>query len=315
MTRARAAALLFGGAALGVGAARGETQSLPALHIATIPIEPGAEVYYAKDMGFFGKAGLDVNIEQMRSGSAIAAALVSGAVDIGFLAIDALAAIHRKGVQLVAIAPGTEYIEPFTTQATAIVLPANSPIQKAQDLNGKVVAVIALNGLAHTAVRAWIDKNGGDSSTVKFVEVPPSSMTAALDAGRVDAVDVAEPFIGEARKAGRVLAYGFESISKHFITTGWCVTPQWARDHALLVNRFVAAMRDATAWANKNPQKSGAILANYLKMDPAVVATMTRVRFTDQLTPNLIQPLIDVTAQYNGFSTFPAQELIYTSSR
>ncbi len=310
ITRAHASALIFGGTALSLGGSRGDAQS-QTVRIATIPIEPGAEVYFAKDKGFFAKAGIDADIEPMQGGSAIAAALVSGAIDIGFLAIDALAAIHRKGVQLVALAPGTEYRSPFTTQNAALLVPANSTVQKAQDLNGKVVAVISLNSLTHTAVRTWMDKNGGDASTVKFVEIPSSAMATALGANRVDAAEVAEPFIGEAKKNGRVLAYGFDSIAKRFITTGWCSTPQWAKDHALLVNRFAAAMRDTAAWANNNPQASGAILAGYLKIDPAVIATMTRVRFTDQLTPALMQPLIDATAQYNGFSSFPAQELIY----
>jgi NitT/TauT family transport system substrate-binding protein len=315
MTRAGAAALMFGGAALYLGVARGEAQTQTTVRIATIPIEPGAEVYFAKDRGFFTKAGLDAEIQPMQGGSAIAAALVSGAIDIGFLAIDALAAIHRKGVQLVALAPGTEYLSPYTTQNAALLVPANSPVQKAPDLNGKTVAVISLNSLTHTAVRTWMDKNGGDASTVKFVELPSSAMATALGANRVDAAEVAEPFIGEARKAGRVLAYGFDSIAKRFITTGWCCTPQWASDHAPLANRFAAAMRETAAWANANPQESGAILATALKLDPAMVAAMTRVRYTDQLLPALMQPLIDATAHYNGFSTFPAQELIYAPPR
>jgi NitT/TauT family transport system substrate-binding protein len=315
ISRARASALIFGGAAFCMRASRAQAQSLATVRIATIPIEPGAEVYFAKERGFFAKAGLDADIQPMQGGSAIAAALVSGAIDIGFLAIDALAAIHRRGAQLVALAPGTEYLSPFTTQNAALLVPANSPVQKAQDLNGKVVAVISLNSLTHTAVRTWMDKNGGDASTVKFVEIPSSAMGAALAANRVDAAEVAEPFIAEARKSARVLAYGFDSIAKRFITTGWCSTPQWAKDHMLLANRFAAAMRETAAWANDNPQESGAILATDLKLDPIMVAGMTRVRYTNQLEPALMQPLIDATAHYNGFSTFPAQELIYTPSR
>jgi hypothetical protein len=42
---------------------------------------------------------------------------------------------------------------------------------------------------------------------------------------------------------------------------------------------------------------------------------MTRVRFGEQLTPTLMQPFIDVFAKYNGFSAFPARELIYAPSR
>ena len=123
ITRAHASALIFGGTALSLGGSRGDAQS-QTVRIATIPIEPGAEVYFAKDKGFFAKAGIDADIEPMQGGSAIAAALVSGAIDIGFLAIDALAAIHRKGVQLVALAPGTEYRSPFTTQNAALLVPA-----------------------------------------------------------------------------------------------------------------------------------------------------------------------------------------------
>jgi hypothetical protein len=68
-------------------------------------------------------------------------------------------------------------------------------------------------------------------------------------------------------------------------------------------------------WANQNTMKSGEILAKYTKLDPTAIATMTRVRFGEQLTPTLMQPFIDVFAKYNGFSAFPARELIYAPSR
>jgi hypothetical protein len=38
---------------------------------------------------------------------------------------------------------------------------------------------------------------------------------------------------------------------------------------------------------------------------------MTRARFGEQLTPALMQPLIDVAAKFGGFNPFPARELIY----
>jgi ABC-type nitrate/sulfonate/bicarbonate transport system substrate-binding protein len=53
-------------------------------------------------------------------------------------------------------------------------------------------------------------------------------------------------------------------------------------------------MRQAAAWANANPAKSGELLAKYTKIDPA-----------------LMQPLIDVAAKFGSFSAFPARELIY----
>jgi NitT/TauT family transport system substrate-binding protein len=314
ITRARAAALL-GGAALCAMTAPGRAQTNPTIHIAIQPIEGAAEVYYANDMGFFAKAGLDAVIQTIQATSAITAAVASGAVDIGFSTVDVLAAIHQKHIPLVVIAPAAEYVSPDTAHISALLLPINSPVHQAKDLNGKIIATPALHSLAETAVSVWIDKNGGDSSTIKFLEVPFPAMAAALDASRVDAAFVAEPFLGTVKKNARVLAYGFDDISKHFISSAFFTMSQWATVHPDLVSRFAAVMHQTAVWANKNPTQSGEILAKYTKLDPAVIGSMARNRYGEQLTAALMQPLIDVSAKYNGFTAFPAQELIYTPSR
>ena len=41
---------------------------------------------------------------------------------------------------------------------------------------------------------------------------------------------------------------------------------------------------------------------------------MARVHYAEQLTPALMQPLIDVAAKYNGFQSFPAQDLMFKQS-
>ncbi|HEV8021880.1 MAG TPA: ABC transporter substrate-binding protein [Candidatus Lustribacter sp.] len=313
ITRRRAAALLFGGAALGATIAPGRTQTATPVRVAAIPLESASEVLYARDMGFFTKAGLDAQIQTMVNGTAIAAALVSAAVDIGYVTLDALAAIHAKGIPLVVIAPGGEYLSPSHTGA--LLVAGNSPIRQAKDLNGKIIAVVALNGVTHLSTRAWIDQNGGDSSTIKFVEIPPPSIPAALDAGRVDAAYDGEPYLEIAKKTDRVLVYGFDAIAKHYLSSMWCAAQPWAQEHPDVIGRFVAAMRETAAWANKNPAASGALFAGYTKTDPALIASMPRVLFTERLQPALMQPLIDVSAKYNGFKSFPATDLIYQPPR
>jgi hypothetical protein len=54
------------------------------------------------------------------------------------------------------------------------------------------------------------------------------------------------------------------------------------------------------------------VLAKYDNIESAVIATMTRARYGEQLTPALMQPLIDIAAKYEHFARFPAQELMYT---
>jgi NitT/TauT family transport system substrate-binding protein len=315
ITRRRASALMFGGAALCANPSQVLAQSIATVRIGIQPVEAAAAVYYAKDMGFFTKAGLDADIQPFQNTPAIAAAVASSSIDIGFITVDVLAAIHEKNIPAVAIAPANEYVSPTTTRTNALVLPANSPIEQAKGLNGKIIAIAGLHSLSETAARVWIDQNGGDSSTVKFVEVPFPAMPAALDAGRVDAAWVVEPFVGAATKNGRVLAYGFDGVSKHFINAVWFAAPQWANAHSNVVSRFAAAIRETAIWANENQTKSAGILARYTSIDPGVIAIMARVHFPEQMTPALMQPLIDASAKYQGFSSFPAQELIYVPAR
>jgi len=56
----------------------------------------------------------------------------------------------------------------------------------------------------------------------------------------------------------------------------WFTTKQWADDHPDLLRRFVTAMREASAWANANHDKSGEVFAKYTKMDPAAAAKIRR---------------------------------------
>jgi NitT/TauT family transport system substrate-binding protein len=314
MTRKRASALLAASTLLGAIRLPARAQAPTTLRVAVSPIEAAAEVYYAQDMGFFAKAGVAADIQSMQGSSLIVAAIVSNTVDIGFDTLDTLAEQHLKGIPLVVIAPTHDYLSPATIRTQALVLPANSPIQQAKDLDGKTIAVSTLHSLADIGARVWIDQNGGDSSTVKFIEVPFPAIPGALDAGRVDGAWVVEPFISVARKNNRVLAYGFDGISKHFTVGAWVATRQWANDHPDLVSRFAGVIHDTAVWANKNPQKSGEILAKYTKIDPAVISTMARVRYAEQLAPALMQPLIDAAAKYNGFKAFPAQELVLVRS-
>lgn len=313
ITRARAAALL-GGALFGTFRSPASAQTASPVRVAAIPIAGAAEPAIAKDLGFFAKAGLDVDIQFMQGSSAIAAAVLSNAVDVGFSAVDTLATAHRKGVQLVSIAPTSEYVSAVDGHDAALVVPPNSTVRQAKDLNGKTIGINSMAGIAFLSTRAWIDQNGGDSTTVKFVEVPFSSMPVALETARVDAVQVTEPFIGAAAKSGRVLTYGLnDAISKHFIISVWFTTPQWAAAHADVVRRFAGAIREAAIWANQksNSAKFIDILARYTKLDPAVLATMSLPHYAEAQTAALLQPSIDLNAKYYQQAPLAAQEIMY----
>lgn len=307
VTRARAVAIAASALTIGGSGARVRAQTRAVVHAAVVPSEGAAEAFYAKEMGFFAKVGLDVDVQTIASG--VPAAIASSTVDIGYATLDALASAHRKGVPLVAFAPAAEYLS-SAPLCYALVVPASSPITHAVDLSGKVIAQSTLQGISENSTRAWLDANGGDPASVKFIEVPFPAMPAALTSGRIDAAFLSEPFLTVARKNGRILGDPFGAIAKHFLISTWATTPAWAAAHPDLVRRYATAIRETAVWANKNPARTAEIVAKYLKIEPAVIAAMSRSRYGDALSPALVQPVIDVSAKYARYEPFPAKELL-----
>ena len=72
-----------------------------------------------------------------------------------------------------------------------------SAIKTGADLNGKTFGVSALNDYFSLAARAWIDARGGDSSTIKLVEVPLSQSSGAVESGHIDAAILIQPYFAD----------------------------------------------------------------------------------------------------------------------
>ena len=283
------------------------------IHVGAIPSEVAGELFYGIDMGFFKKAGLDVDIQFFNNGGAIAAAVASGALDLGLSDLMSVINAHAHGLPFVYAAPGLlSTIKPPTF---GLLIPPNSPIHEAKDFDGKTVAVSGLRNIPQIAASAWIDANGGDSSTVSYVEIPFPAQPAALAAGRVDGISEVEPFFGAAAKDNRVLYYGYSAISKHFLLNLYVTTPDWAKAHPDLVTRFASVIHETAVWANKNHDQSGPMLAKYTNIPADTIAAMVRGHYAEELTPAIMQPGIDASAKYNSFATFPASTLLLPGTK
>jgi NitT/TauT family transport system substrate-binding protein len=288
-------------------------QTLPLVHVMIVPIDAGAEMYYAKDMGFFAKAGIDVEIGTAANGGAAAAAVAGNAVDIGYSDMVSISSAVGRGVPFVVVAPAA--LHEATEPTNYLMVAANSPIRTAKDLSGKIVAGSGLGTISGYAPRAWIEANGGDFTAVRFVELPFPQMQPALDAGRVDAVAIAEPFLSIARKTDRIIASPYDAIAKEFLISAFFTTSTWAKEHPDVLNRFIAAVHEAAVWGNANHAKSAEILLKYAKIDPELAANMVRIHYGERLNAALMQPVINVAAKYSKFPAFPADQIIYKPAR
>ncbi|HEY2554574.1 MAG TPA: ABC transporter substrate-binding protein [Candidatus Cybelea sp.] len=296
----RSEALLLAAGALGAAAAPAGAQT-PApvpIRVGAINIESSAEAYYADEAGFFKRAGLDARITAMSSAGAIVSAAMGGSLDVVPTNCVTMAQAYAKGVPLYLVAPGAVYTSSEPTTELA-VLP-DSPFRSPKDLNGKKVAVLTLGGFLQIAVQNWVDQNGGDSKSISFLELPTPEIVPALQAKRIDAGGLPEPFLTRAKAANEVRFLGapYSSVGKRLMLSAWVSSKSWVEANPATLQKFITAIRGTADWADKNQKTTAGILSRYTRLPESVILSMRRDPFAARLDPSTIQPIIDVCAKY-----------------
>jgi NitT/TauT family transport system substrate-binding protein len=269
------------------------------IHVLAVAIDLYAEAYYADAEGFFKQAGLDVEVTTLANGNVVGAALAGGAGDIGVSNLVQIAAAVEHGVPLTVIA-GAGMYSSSQAPSTALCVSNSSPLKTAKDLEGKTIAVAAVNDQTSVALRKWLTDNGADYTKIKLIEMGYPEMIAALSANRIDAAMLAEPFQTAARKGdARLFAKPFDAISPEFNIGVWATTRPWAQAHPDLVKKFVTAIYQAANWANTHHAESAQILAKVAKADPDRMSGMIRALQSTDLRTSHIQPPLDVAYQFH----------------
>jgi NitT/TauT family transport system substrate-binding protein len=285
--------------------------TVPTLRVAAPPSEDVGPILYAMKADLFTKAGLNVQLTQLASGAAISAAVAGNAVDIGFSSLQGLISGHQRGLGFQLIAPGGVYSskDPYAL----MVVRADSNLHTAKDLEGKTIGSPALKDLDWIASVGYMERNGADPKSAKFIELPNPSLTPALVEGRIDAFTVGEPWIQRALDTGkvRVLAKSFESIAPTFLMTGWFSTSDFISKNRDAVEKFDRVMRDAAVYVDAHHADVVPLLAAFTKLDADTIAKTIKNNGDPYLDPKLIQPMIDVSARYQIIDKpFSATDLI-----
>lgn len=279
---------------------------------ATSAIDDAATPYlWAMESGLFRKNGLDASLERATSGAAAASAVVGGSFEVGKSSVISLLTAHSRGLPIVVISAAGDYDS--SRPASAVVVRPDSPLRPGADLNGKIVAVSALNDSFSVSVRAWVDAKGGDSSTLKLVELPISSVTAALTAGRIDAAVLIQPFLAPALAAGTIRSLGdpVSATGNHHTDSAWFTTIEYTQKNPDVVNRFMRTIREGAIYVNAHPAETAGLLTKFAMVQSSDVGKI-RVLQGWKLEPANLQPLIDAAARYKFIpDRFDARDLIY----
>jgi NitT/TauT family transport system substrate-binding protein len=315
----RRTTLATGIAVLAAGAtarAQTATPDLVVLRLASSPADDTMPVIYAQQNGAFRRAGIDVQLTRASSGSAVAAAVAGGSVDIGKSSIVSIVTAYAKGLPFVWIAPASMYVP--AAPDGGLIVATNSPIKTGRDLNGKVVATPALGDLNNVATRAWVDQNGGDSKSIQFVEVPVAAQAAALDEGRIAAGGIINPFLGEALASGkaRFLAPFYSAIANRFMLSGWFTTAGFAAKHRDAIATFQRIIEVTSTYTNAHHAETVPLLATWSGITADAAAHAPRMTNGTRITPEDVQPVIDLLARYGVIpKAFDAREMIVEPPR
>lgn len=287
------------GSGLAVLAPRGiRSQGLATIRVAGPAQEGFKTVYYGVRSGIFRKYGLTVEIVTVTSGAAALAALAGGSVDIALTSMLPFFQAFARGLPFQIVAPGQQYVSDQPTQA--LFVKKGSPIQHGSDLNGKIVGVQSIKDLNWAATAAWIDATGGDSKTVKFIELPLATVLPAIAEGRIDAAALSAPYLQQGIASGevRMLAKNFDVIGKRFEVAVYIATRATVAANPDAMSRFAHAMHDAATYVNTHPAETVELIASFTGVDPAVIAKEARTTDPTYVDNRDIQPVADLTYKY-----------------
>ena len=248
---------------------------LRTLVVGVSPSTAALSVGVAQQQGMFKKHGLNVQLKTVQSGAQAIPELLKGDLDVSLGDTVGTFNAASNGVAVRAFAVAT--VAPSDPAKDFSAIMAKSGITTAADLNNKTVAVNQAGGSAELFARAAIDKAGGDSSTVKFVELAFPQMVQGVQSGRVDAAVLVEPFVaaGEAACLTTVLrpqAVGIPGLASNLYVTS---AQEVATKKGELAD-FIAALNDASAFIASDKTAAYAAAAAWTKQ-PAEKVAKTRL--------------------------------------
>jgi ABC-type nitrate/sulfonate/bicarbonate transport system substrate-binding protein len=253
-----AALILFLIAACGGSASSASTKPTVTIGVYGGNLLP-AEVAVAK--GYFAKQGINVQLKTLAAGPAIASAATTGSVDIGFGDTLAWAAAVTNGFSNLMLIQGGDISLPTLKSDEHIV--ARQGITSPRQLAGKTIGTIPYPEM-NVATRLWLQQNGVNPATVRFISIQDGTQGALLRTGGADAVEGRN--VGEDKQLvaqDHATDFGevFGAQPNNSISTASFASRQWLENNKATAAKVVTALRQATDYIRTAPSQDLAALA------------------------------------------------------
>jgi NitT/TauT family transport system substrate-binding protein len=270
--------------------------------VGVIPIADVAPAWLGAKKGFFRKEGIDVSFRVIAGGAEVIPQVVRGDVQFAFGNPVSLAFAQEGGLALRYVTEGVQGGSSEQDSTNGLIVHKDSDIRSVDDLAGKTFAVNVLNSLGEVTIRTALEKEGVDTSGLKFVEVPFPDMLPALERRQFDVAWLPEPFVSQALAAGHrklldpmVVTYPRLTLSGYFGST------KFIEENADLVERFQRAMNRSLDYTAAHEDEARQAIAENTEIPPPVVEKMPLPHWTSDLNEDSIRFLIRQAEKYDYF--------------
>ena len=218
-----------------------------------------------------------VDWKLFNAGPSVIEALFSGALDLAYIGPNpAMNGYVRSQGEALRIVAGA------TSGGAALVVRADSGIEKPEDFRGKKIASPQLGNTQDVALRGWLNSHklklrekGGDVHVIPIAN--PDQLTLFLKK-ELDAAWAPEPWASRLiHEANGRLLFDERDLwpGGQFVTTHLIVSTKFLREHRNLLKKWVRAHVELTEWINKNLPEAKQVLNREIQKETGKALPLT----------------------------------------
>jgi len=217
--------------------------------------------------GIFAKYGIDVEISTMTGEARMQQALTAGSLDIG-LAGSSGAALSAKGAPVVAIAVFLNAPANFS-----VVVLNDSPIKNVGDLKGKSLSGATTGGLPEWLVKHLAVTQGWGPDGIRSVSVgSPDASISAMRTHQVDGMMTGNTVGLRLEQEGVAhIVVHIGDYAKDYHSAFVFARKDFVAETPDVAKRYLQGMFATIAFIRANKEKSVAIAAKAMHLDPAIL--------------------------------------------
>lgn len=215
----------------------------------------------------------------------VAEAVKSGKLDATFMIAPMAMQLREQGVPVKIVYLGHR-------DGSTVMVRKNDPAKSLRDLKGKTIAIPSRFSNQYLVLRKLMeDQNMNPDADIRFLEMPPPDMAAALANGGIAAYFVGEPHAAKAELdgTGRVL-YHAKDIWPRFISCVLVVTEKLIKERPDQVRDLVRGIAQSGEWAEQHRSDAARVAAPYFKRQSESVLRYVLTTPPDRVSYRMLTP-------------------------